>query len=72
MGACFEVGKKYYSRHDPDRYLIIDYRTPTNKVDVRGLMLTRETIHVDENGDEYFEITDPFKGVFRYSAKDIW
>ena len=71
MSARFEVGKKYYSRRDPDRYLIIDYRTQ-KRVDVRGLMLTRETVQVDENGDEYFEIKDPFKGTFRYSATNVW
>lgn len=71
MATTFEVGRKYYSRRDPDRYLRIEYRTP-KRVDVRGVMLTRETVMTDENGDEYFEIKDPFKGTFRYSAKDLW
>jgi len=71
MNAIFEVGKKYYSKRDPDRYLVIDYRTP-KRVDVRGVMRTRETVLTDENGDEYFEITDPFKGTFRYSARNVW
>lgn len=71
MAATFETGKKYYSRRDPDRYLRIEHRTP-KRVDVRGLMLTREIVRTDENGDEYFVIHDPFKGQFRYSARDEW
>lgn len=67
----FQIGKKYYSMRDPDRYIIIENKTDKTVL-VRGLMLTREKLMVDENGSEYFEIKDPFKGTFRYSAKNIW
>ena len=40
MSARFEVGKKYYSRRDPDRYLTIDYRTP-KRVDGRKYRIIR-------------------------------
>lgn len=67
----FKVGGKYYSLRDPDRYLIIEKKTEKTVL-VRGLMLTREKLLHDEDGNEYFEIKDPFKGTFRYSARNKW
>lgn len=71
MAAVFKEGEKYYTRRNPDTYLTVERRTATSVV-VRGWKVTREKLLTDENGDEYFEISDPFKGAFRYSAKNVW
>jgi len=71
MSCKFVEGKKYYSQRDPDRYLTVE-RVCHQSVVVRGLFTSREKLLTDVNGDEYFEISDPFKGTFRYSAKNIW
>lgn len=67
----FIEGKKYYCRRDPDRYLIVERKTPTTVI-VLGLFRSREKLLVDNDGTEYFEIKDPFKGIFRYSAANEW
>ena len=65
-----EEGGKYWCQRNPDAYLtVIKHKGKT--VLVRGVMTTEERVSVDENGDEYFVVKDPFKGEFRYPARNV-
>ena len=66
-----EAGKKYWCQRNPDAYLSV-IRRKGGTVLVQGVMTTEERILVDDNGDEYFEIKDPFKGVFKSPARTVY
>lgn len=66
-----EAGKKYWCQRNPDAYLTVIQRKGKTVI-VQGVITTEEQVFVDENGDEYFEIKDPFKGVFKYPARNVY
>lgn len=67
--SVFEAGKTYIDSRT-FRTLKVVRRTP-KYVWVEGAMVTREQVHTVNDGDEFIDISDPFKGSVTYWASDV-
>lgn len=70
MNCKFIEGNRYYCDRNSDYQIRVCSRSP-KYLTVSCVIKSREKLMVDDNGDEYIEIKDPYHGSFRYSAKNV-